>query len=124
MSGDLTPGELADALCRSAAGDRPAMAAVDLLIAHGHWLTREVFLASVSIDRATPRYAAINWRHLAARLRTGDGLYDSTSEQDILAIACSLAGAMEINLGDRLSHLDRVNHSLVVAAVTAAGGAR
>lgn len=127
---DLSPADLGDALQRWAAGHLPTMAAVDLLIGHEHWLTRLPFLRRVSVDDTMSRLVATpHWAELCDLItgRADDSdapLYDSDSEQSMLAIACSLAGGLELDLGNALTSLDRANLRLVADAVLAVDGAR
>lgn len=128
---DLTFDEFAEALRRGAAGWLPQMAAVDLLIAHRHWLSRGPFLAAVDTWRPTgtlgavgPAHACVDFDQLTDRIDTGHGLHDTGSERAVLALACSLAGATSVCLSDALLSLDQTNVRLIADAVLTAGGVR
>jgi hypothetical protein len=99
------------------------MAAVELLIAHGHWLRRDAFLDRVELS-ADRLIAAPRWGLIGAVLDSDEGLYDSPSERGVLAVACSIASRYRVDLGDVLLSCDRTNVQLIADAVLTAGGAR
>jgi hypothetical protein len=124
----LDPDQLRAALRRWADGYLPSMAAVELLIAHGHWLRREPFLRHVALGGddehllAQPDWAALH--QLLAVGGSGGGLFDTSSERGVLAVACSIGAGTPVDLLDVLLSCDQTNVRLVADAVLTAGGAR
>lgn len=117
--------ELEDALWRSARGLYPAEAAV-LLLARaldGTWLRRLDGAGLIEWDEPDqddprgPRYARIRWGEAADHPFGASG-----GETRVLRLACSLAGAAPISLGDAVTGLDRTNLALVLAAIAHANG--
>ncbi|MHA6626919.1 hypothetical protein ACU61A_15900 [Pseudonocardia sichuanensis] len=119
----LGPDELKAAMRAWAAGSLPDMAAVELLIAHEHWLRRQPFLQEVVLSEDR-EFAAPSWFALRALLDSGEGLFDTSSERGVLAVACSLGGRHPVELGDVLLSCDQTNVRLIADAVLMAGGAR
>lgn len=125
----VTPAELVEALRRDAAGYLPAVAAVELLITHRHWLGRSPFAARVDWlpeDDEGPAMAAVDWDAVAALL-AGDGdepLYDTDSERGVLAVAASIAAGHRCDLGSALLACDVTNVRRIADAVLTAGGAQ
>jgi hypothetical protein len=106
-----------------ARGVHASAAAVELVIAHGHWLRRTDFLDRfVSIgtmfDDTT---ACIDWPTAVLTLDQHE-LPCSGSEARILRIAASLAEGVAVDLRDALTELDTTNSILVSEAVTRACG--
>jgi hypothetical protein len=117
--------ELEAALRWDAAGSHGCLAAVELLIAHGCWLVREVVLERIRWwprDEDGPAQAAPDWVAISAVLDAGE-LRASASERFVLAVAVSLAGAREVSLAG-LSSCDRVTVRLIAQAIGVAGGTR
>jgi hypothetical protein len=92
----LAPTQLAPMLRAWAAGLYPSEAAVELLIAHGHWLRRRDFLSALvdAVDDGWGRHgevpmASIDWERVETFL---DQAAASSSEVAILRFAASLAG--------------------------------
>lgn len=117
----MKPTELATMLRAWAAGYLPEMAAVELLVAHRHWLRRDAFLSAVTVS-AVQGMASIDWDVIGHRLDAGEGLHDTSSERGVLAIACSLAAGRPVDLRDALLSLDSTNVRLIAHAVLTAGG--
>ncbi len=108
-----------------ARGHLPTQAAVELLVDHGTWPQRLFDDGHVNTWKATaqgPAMAAIDWPAVADRLtdRTGRGFAASGSERSVLAVALSLAGHLEVRLGELLPRLDATNTGLVATAVATA----
>jgi len=122
----LDPDELRAALRAWADGYLPSMAAVELLIAHGHWLRREPFLRHVTLGGGAEGQllAQPDWEALHQLLEDGHGLFDTGSERGVLAVACSIAAGTPVDLLDVLLSCDRTNVALIAEAVLTAGGAR
>ncbi len=120
------PPEVLHAMLRAwARGHLPTQAAVDLLTEHGTWPDRLFRAGHVDTWEATaarPAMAAIDWPAVADRLTdpTGRGFAASSSERSILAVALSLAGDLEVRLGELLPRLDATNTGLVATAVATA----
>lgn len=122
--------ELATALRRDAAGYLPAMAAVELLIAHRHWLSRGPFrrccVSWLPEDDEGPAVAAVDWAAVAALLAgdvDGEPLTDTDSERGVLAVAASIAAGHKCDLGTTLLACDAANVRRIADAVLTAGGA-
>lgn len=120
---DLTHDQLADALRNAALGDRPIQAAVELLIAHnrsGHWLRRRPFIDHIhTVQDGATLYADVAWHAVAELADRRMGLTDTDSEVGVLRVAASLAAGP---LGETLNACDAHNRSLIVDAITHAGG--
>lgn len=101
-----------------ARGDRGVEAAVELLIAHGVWLTRSDFLTDCVAQGRHPDgdpYVWVDWELTTAFL---DEAGCAASEARILCIAAELAGVDSgRTLADLLRSLDERNTCLVIAAV-------
>lgn len=65
--------------------------------------------------------AWVDWRAAAEAVASGQ-LACSSSEEQLLRIAASLAEGIPVDLGEALTSLDRGNLVLVAAAVLAVGG--
>ncbi|MGI5206183.1 hypothetical protein ACQEU6_32005 [Spirillospora sp. CA-108201] len=117
--------QLARRLRRYAQGTCAELAAVELLIVHGFWLTRADF-RSRFIDRdddpdvCDEALAWVMWDQAVAALGCGL-LACSTSEADVLQIAAALGtgGAFPTSA---LSSLDRDNFAHVLTAAVRASG--
>jgi hypothetical protein len=100
-------------------------AAVELLIGHGAWPARADFVAAAlgfgrdSITGA--RMAPVDSQAALAARRAG-GLPCSSSEEQILALAASIAVGVPVALGDLVSGLDEDNAIRVAIAVLHAAG--
>lgn len=120
-----TPPALPGLLRAHAAGLLADTAAVDLLIAHRHWLTRTAFTARfvhpVTGGEGHPIGAWIDWPAAIIALDNGE-LPCSGSEGDMLRIAASLAADLPVTLRDVLGGLDRANITAAATAITAANG--
>ncbi len=98
-----------------AEGDLSAAAAIELLIAHDHWLGRKDFLNHV-VGVDAPVIAKVDWDEA---LRAD--LPASSSESRVLAICAELAGTDSGRaLGDLMSGLDDSNTMLVLRALVSA----
>lgn len=119
---DLTHDQLCAALRVAAKGIPDETAAVELLIAHEHWLHRDPFLDHVEVVIATSEGVVVDvyWDGLQHLINEGR-LSDTRSEVGVLRIAVLLAAGW---LGDVLTSCDRHNVHLIAAAVLTAGGAR
>lgn len=117
-----TSDELAALLRIGAQGDRPAEAAVELLIGHGVWLRRSDFVsACVTVESGRAGSAAfIDWPAAVCALDAGE-LPCSSSEASVLRIAAGLGG-VPVDLRARLCGLDANNILLVADAVLHANG--
>lgn len=108
-----------------AAGLLADTAAVDLLIAHRHWLTNPAFTTRfvhpITTGDGHHTGAWIDWPATTTALQRGE-LPSSSSEADMLRIAASLAADLPIILRDVLGSLDRTNIAAVTTAITAANG--
>lgn len=116
--------ELGEALRRNADGIRTVLAAVNLLIAHGHWLRRQPLLQLIEwwpADDVYPPMAAVLWTDVQCLLDADPRheLYDSGSERGVLRVATSIARGW---LGQTLTSCDSTNVGLFVEAVRHAGG--
>jgi hypothetical protein len=100
-------------------------AAVGLLIGHGTWLARADFVAAaVSSGRdgiTGEPMAAVDFQAALAARRAG-ALPCSSSEEQILALAASIATGIPVPLGDLVSGLDEDNAIRVAIAVLHAAG--
>lgn len=119
----LTPAQLEPMLRAWAAGLYPSEAAVELLIAHGAWLRRRDFLASLvdAVDDGWgPRgqvvpMASIDWERVEGFLAQAPA---SSSEAALLRLAASLAGAVGgSSLLAMTSSLDEANAGWVLEAL-------
>ncbi|MDN5918552.1 MAG: hypothetical protein L0I76_26215 [Pseudonocardia sp.] len=124
---ELTTVELITRLRAWAEGYLPGMAAVELLIAHSHWLTSPGFLALVTIDNSclsgTPM-ASIDWDALAWKDDRRPPVIGSDSELAVLAVACSIGGGEAVDLQQVVLSLDSRNIQLVVNTLLMANGRR
>ncbi|GEL19317.1 hypothetical protein [Pseudonocardia asaccharolytica] len=128
---DVPTDDLMAGLRRYAEGELTVTAAVELLIAHAHWLDRVPFRRLVDWAPASdegPAYAYPDWEALellAHNPHTQPAslgpIFDTPSELGVLQVACSLAHDW---LGEAITACDPVNVRLIAAAVLAAGGAR
>jgi hypothetical protein len=125
-----TVAELAAALRRDAEGYLPTVAAVELLIAHGHWLSRGPFrrccVSWLPDDDEGPAVAAVEWSAVAALLAgqvADEPLFDTDSERGVLAVAASIAAGHPCDLGSVLLSCDAANVRRIADAVLNAGGA-
>jgi hypothetical protein len=122
---DLTTVELITRLRAWAEGYLPGMAAVELLIAHVHWLTSAGFLDRVTLDHSclsgTPM-ASIDWADLAWKNDQRPPIAGSDSELAVLAVACSLGGGETVDLQQVALCLDSRNVQRVVEALQMANG--
>lgn len=121
-----TPPRLHTALRAHAHGLHPLEAATELLISHGSFLSRSDFRDrfvhhSTSITDDTTTLANIDWPAAVTALDTAH-LPCSTSQQQILRIAASLAHGIPVDLHDTLTGLDQHNIQLVITAVLHASG--
>jgi hypothetical protein len=124
---DIQPDELAAALRVHAQGWLPAVAAVELLIAHRHWLRRKSFRSRLPwwpADEEGPAAAHPDWAAIHELLITGQGLFDTESEQGVLSVAASIAAGHPCDLATVLLACDPDNVALIADAVATAGGAR
>ena len=100
-------------------------AAVELLIGHGVWPARADFAVAAltfccdGISGAV--IAAVDFEAALAARRTG-GLPCSSSEEQVLALAASIATGVPVALGDLVSGLDEGNAVRVAIAVLHAAG--
>lgn len=120
---ELTLAELVTRLRAWADGYLPSVAAVELLIAHGHWLRQPAFLACIDLGESFvsgTRLAQIDWERVCD-MPTGPS---TASEAGVLDVACSLGYGCEVNLRDVLLSCDETNVRHIAAAVLKAGGAR
>jgi hypothetical protein len=121
--------ELVTALRREAAGLVRRMAAVELLVAHGHWLDRDPFrvcLAYYPADTEGPAVAVPDWVAVGVVLdyaQDGGGLPDTDSQRCVLGVVASLAGGYRVDLRD-LVFCDQPTVQLIAEAILAAGGGR
>lgn len=115
----MTPDELATALRQGTEGYSAPTAAVELLIAHDYWVRRMAFYPkTLHVDQL----GDVDWVDLAQAIARGE-IHASSSQLRILAIACSLVGALlPFDLRERLTGLDETNLRLVLAAVARANG--
>jgi hypothetical protein len=119
----LTPTQLAPMLRAWAAGLYPGEATVELLIAHGRWLRRRDFLASLvdAVDDGWgPRgevvpMASIDWERVEIFLAQA---VVSSSEAAVLRFAASLAGVPGgPSVLEMTASLDDVNTGLMLEAL-------
>ena len=100
-------------------------AAVGLLIGHGSWLARADFVtAAVAFGRdgiTGEPMASVDFQAALAARRAG-ALPCSSSEEQILALAASIATGIPVPLGDLVSGLDEDNAVRVAIAVLHAAG--
>jgi hypothetical protein len=117
--------EVIAGLRQDAAGYLRRSAAVELLVAHGHWLGQAPFLACVAwfpADVAGPAVAVPDWSAVGVLLDYGGpGFYASDSQRCVLGVAASLAGGYRVDLRD-VVFCDPANVRLIVGAIRAAGG--
>jgi len=123
----MNPDPLPAALQAGAAGLLALEAAVNLLIVHRHWLTRDDFTSEFvdtfpGFTDSTPM-AAVCWPEAVAALDRGQ-LSGSGSENRILRLAASLADGICVDLQSALSGLDDTNLDHVVTAIRHAAGRR
>ena len=99
--------------------------AVELLIGHRRWLSRDDFVGR--FVRLVPEtagggvLAVVAWR-AAVRALSAGRLPCSDSEDSVLRIAASIAGGVTVDLSECLSTLDYINIDLVVDAVRRGAG--
>ena len=100
-------------------------AAVELLIGHGTWLTRADFAAAALTsgrDGITgTTMMSVDFEAALAARRAG-GLRCSSGEEQILALAASIAAGVPVALGDLVCGLDEDNAVRVAIAVLHAAG--
>ena len=100
-------------------------AAVELLIGHGTWLTRADFAAAALTsgrDGITGAVmVSVDFEAALAARRAG-GLPCSAGEEQILALAASIAAGVPVALGDLVCGLDEDNAVRVAIAVLHAAG--
>jgi hypothetical protein len=118
--------ELATALRAHANGVHPLQAAAELLISHRTWLRRADFRDrfihhGASITDGLTTMAEIDWPAAITALDHGD-LPSSSSEQQILRLAASIADGLPVDLRDTLTGLDDHNINLVITAVLHTSG--
>ncbi len=100
-------------------------AAVELLVGHRVWLTRADFAAAAltsgrdGITGVT--MMSVDFEAALAARRAG-GLPCSSGEEQILALAASIAAGVPVALGDLVSGLDEDNAVRVAIAVLHAAG--
>lgn len=126
---ELTAEQLAEMLRAYAHGLYAEEAAVELVIAHRHWLCSPTFRAHVTaflgdaVDGRVPM-ASIGW-HAVLRVLGEGGLYASDSEAAILQVAASLAcRGITVGLREAVVGLDERNAGLVALAIAHAAGHR
>ena len=100
-------------------------AAVELLIGHGTWLTRADFAAAALTsgrDGITGAVmVSVDFEAALAARRAG-GLPCSSGEEQVLALAASIAAGVPVALGDLVCGLDEDNAVRVAIAVLHAAG--
>jgi len=100
-------------------------AAIELLIGHGVWPARADFAAAALTfcrdDVTGAAVAAVDFEAALAAHRTGM-LPCSSSEEQILALAASIAAGVPVALGDLVCGLDEDNAVRVAIAVLHAAG--
>ena len=100
-------------------------AAVELLIGHGTWPARVDFAATAVTsgrdDITGTAMASVDFQAALAARRAG-GLPCSSGEEQILALAASIAAGVPVALGDMMCGLDEDNAVRVVIAVLHAAG--
>lgn len=120
------PTDLVAGLRMGAQGFCGEIAAVDLLIAHRFWLTRDDFLerfihtGPVPLDSVEPALAWVRWTAAATAFDSGR-LACSSGEAAVLDIAIALATGRRFPTS-ALSSLDRDNFAKVLTAIVRAGG--
>lgn len=123
----VQPATSAHLLRAHAAGLSAQTAAVDLLIAHRHWLTHSVFtdrfIHPITTDDGRQCGAWIDWAGAITALEH-DELPCSASEATMLRIAASLATDLPLSLRAVLGGLDATNIATVTTAITAANRTR
>jgi len=102
-------------------------AAVELLIGHRSWLSREDFLA-IAVEPGREVFsgremAAVDFAAAAGALEAGV-LPCSGGEGRVLRIAASIAGGVPVDLREAVTGLDERNAVLAAAAVLHAAGHR
>ena len=121
----ISPDQLATMLRAWAAGLYTSEAAVELLIAHGHWLVRGDFRQALvdAVDDGWGRggdvvpMASIDWDAVGDFLEQPD-VGASSSEVTILKLAASMAGARgPTSLMEITGSLDETNARLVLDAL-------
>jgi hypothetical protein len=113
------PTDLATALRAHARGLRCLQAATELLIGHRTWIHRSDFTSFVITARGLTdnrQLAHIDWHTAITALHSGQ-LPCSSSENQILLLAASLANEIPINLGSTLTGLDDYNTELITQAI-------
>jgi len=120
-------GRLGAMLRAGARGVHADEAAVELLVAHGHWMGHGEFARRFAQVDACPdpggaRVAWIGWQAAAGGLDGGGLLGCPASEASVLRIAASLGGGVPVSLRAVLGGLDHVNIALVARAVLHANG--
>ncbi|MFB4302215.1 hypothetical protein ACA514_36715 [Actinomadura sp. NTSP31] len=115
---------MAAGLRAAAQGFCGEVAAVDLLIAHRFWFTREDFrehfIHSAPADSIKPVLAWVRWTAAATAFNSGR-LACSSGEAAVLLIAIALATGGRFP-ASALSSLDRENFAHVLTATVRAGG--
>jgi hypothetical protein len=125
----LAGADLAEALRYHASGIDAQLAAVNLLIDHGVFLSRSAFRDE--FVRFAPTYPGCAWLY-TARVRWGAAVKAldqhriacSSSEADILRIAASLGGNVPVRLFRVLGVLDDTNIARVIDAILLANCSR
>lgn len=121
------PAVVSTALRAHARGLHAAEAAVELLLAHQHWLCRTDFLDGfVHRCPAEGRAAGlmfIDWDELAQALACGQ-IACSGGERRMLQAALSLAAGFPVDLRDTATGVDGSNLCILATAVLHAGGRR
>lgn len=97
------------------------VAAVDLLIDHGVWLTRGDFLDRCVTPVPESGLYILDWEAVTTALDT-DALIGTGSELGILRLVASLGCGHPVDLGEALSSLDSTNAARAVQAVFTAAG--
>ena len=100
-------------------------AAVELLIGHGTWLTRADFAAAALASGRDGITGAVMMSvdfEAALAARRAGGLPCSSGEEQILALAASIAAGVPVALGDLVCGLDEDNAVRVAIAVLHAAG--
>jgi hypothetical protein len=120
------PTPLHAALRACARGLYPAEAGVELLINHATWLRRDDFRNrfihhNTSITDSRTKLAQIDWPAAITALDHGH-LPTSSTEQQILRLAASIADGLPVDLRDTLTSLDHHNINLVITAILHTSG--
>jgi hypothetical protein len=119
--------ELATALRAHANGVYALQAAAELLISHRTWLRRTDFRDRFIHHRTSltngllTTTAQIDWPAAITAL-DHDNLPSSSSEQQILRLAASIAHGLPIDLQDALTGLDDRNINLIITAALHTSG--